>query len=271
MKIGVFDSGLGGLTILKSLLEQLPEYDYVYLGDNARVPYGNRSPEVIYEFTKQAVDFLFKQDCKIVILACNTATATSLRKIQQEYLLKHFPDRKVLGVIRPTVETVLESGTKKIGVIGTRATVISASFVKEIMKMNSELQVFQQACPLLVPIIEEAEIEWEGIELILMKYIKELQKNNIDSLILGCTHYGLVEKQIQKAVGNNVHIFSEGTIVAKKLKSYFNNHPEVESCLSKNNQRIYYVTDVNERFKKMMKLFLGNQINDEDRLQLVRI
>ena len=259
-KIGIFDSGLGGLSILKEILRELPEYSYVYLGDNARVPYGGRSTELIYQFTKQAVDFLFENNCQLIILACNSATASSLRKIQQEYLPKHYPRKKVLGVIRPAVEKVIELKAKRVGVIGTYATVNSKSFVHEIKKLNPQVEVYQNAAPLLVPIIEEDEINWAGCDLILRKYLDPLIKKKIDTLILGCTHYGLIADKIQKIIGKNVNVITEGEETAEKLKNYLKRHAELERQLIKNMSRQYFVTDLNERYKKMAELFLGRPI-----------
>ncbi len=259
MNIGVFDSGLGGLTVFKELLKNLPEYDYVYLGDNARVPYGGKSEKIIYSCIQEAVDFLFKKNCQLIILACNTATAVALRKIQQEYLPKEYPDRRVLGVIRPTVETVVELSFKRVGVIGTHATIISKSFVKELKKFDNSIEVYQQACPLLVPIIEEGEKDWEGLDLILKKYLKPLQEARIDSLILGCTHYGLIDDKIRRLVGSKVAIVSEAEVTEEKLKNYLERHPEIDAKLTKKRKRIYYLTDLNERYKQMMKLFLGTK------------
>ncbi len=259
MKIGVFDSGLGGLTILRELLKNLPEYDYIYLGDNARVPYGGRSPEIIYGFTKKAVDFLFKKNCSLVILACNTATATSLKKLQQEYLPKNYPGKHVLGVIKPAIEALEQSQIHPVGVIGTYATVQSRAFLKEIKKVSSKVKVYQQACPLLVPIVEEGEINWKGTELILEKYLEPLKEKKINTLILGCTHYGLLKKQIQKIVGENVKIICEGEQVALKLKSYFEKHRDVEQKLNKKRKREFYVTDKNPRYQKMANWFLGKK------------
>lgn len=256
MNIGIFDSGLGGLTVFKELLKKLPQYNYVYLADNARVPYGGKSDSLIYTYILEAVDFLFKKNCALIILACNTATAVALRKIQQEYLTKRYPDRRVLGVIRPTIETVIEAGFKRVGVIGTHALVISESFSKELKKCNESIEVYQQACPLLVPIIEEGEMNWEGLDLILEKYLQPLKKVNIDSLILGCTHYGLIDDKIRSIMGKKIRIISEAKIVAAKLKDYFIRHPGLKSRLAKNRQRIYYVTDVHERYKNMMAIFL---------------
>ncbi len=259
MKIGVFDSGLGGLTILKELLKELPQYDYIYFGDNARVPYGGRSPDVIYQFTCRCLDFLFKNECLLVILACNTATSTSLKRIQEEYLPKHYPKRKVLGVIKPTVEG-LDAKVKKVGVIGTYATINSLAFKKEIKKINPQIKVYQKPTPLLVPIIEENQINWLGLDLILKDYLSPLLKKNIDRLILGCTHYGLIEKKIKKLVGKKVKIINEGREVAKRLKTYFKNHPEIENQLTKNSQVRFFVTDLNNRYQQIGKQFLKKQV-----------
>jgi len=271
MKVGVFDSGLGGLSVLRELVKTQPEYDYVYLGDNARVPYGGRSTKLVYEFTKKAIDFLMAKNCTLVIIACNTATASALRKIQQEYLPKKYSDRKVLGVVLPAVEAVIENQSKKVGVIGTYTTIKTKTFVKELKKLSPKIEVFQQACPLLVPIVEEGELGWEGLDLILNKYFINLKKEQIDSLILGCTHYGLIEKNIQKAVGKNVKIISEGKETAKKLKDYFKKHQDIEKKLSKNKTRQYFVTDLNLRYLQMTKLFLGSQLRLEKNLSLVEI
>ena len=264
MKIGVFDSGLGGLTILKALLKELPQYNYVYLGDNARVPYGNRSPETIYEFTKQAVEFLFKKNCKIIILACNTATSTSLKKIQQEYLPKHYPDRRVLGVIKPVVEElesqIINNKTQKIGIIGTKATVNSGAFVREINKVWTNASVYQQACPLLVPFIEDGLKNNKVLKLILKEYLDGLLKEKIKALVLACTHYEVIEKEIQKTIGREIKIISEGKIIAKKLEEYLQNHQEIEKKLEKHKKVEYYVTDLNPDYEKIIKIFLGKSL-----------
>lgn len=270
MKIGVFDSGLGGITILKELFNELPLYNYIYLGDNARVPYGNRSPEIIYEFTRQAVDFLFKKDCQLVIIACNTSTTTSLRKIQHEYLPKFYPDRRVLGVVKPVVEEMAEKKYKKIGVIGTKATVNSGAFVREINKILPQSQVFQQACPLLVPFIEDGSKNKKILDLILREYLEDLRSKDINSLILACTHYELLKNEIQTVVGNKVAVLSEGRIVAKKLKEYLNNHKEIEKKLEKQSRREFYVTDLNPDYERLIELFLGHHF-EEGRLKLVEL
>jgi glutamate racemase len=258
MKIGVFDSGLGGLTILKELFNELPQFNYIYLGDNARVPYGNRSPEIIYEFTRQAVNFLLKKDCKLVIIACNTSTTTSLKRIQQEFLPKFYPDRRVLGVVKPVVEEMAEKKHKRIGVIGTKATVNSEAFVREIKKILPESEVFQAACPLLVPFIEDGAKNKKILDLILREYLEDIIKKNIDGLILACTHYELLKKEIGEVVGSKVEVISEGKIVAKKLKEYFVNHPEIEKKLEKHSGKEFFVTDLNPDYERLMELFLDH-------------
>lgn len=264
MKIGVFDSGLGGLTVVKSLLKKLPQYNYIYLGDNARVPYGNRSPEMIYHFTVQALDFLFKNNCQLVIIACNTSTATSLRKIQQEYLPKRYPDRRVLGVIKPVVEEISEKKYKRIGVVGTKATVNSGAFYREIKKVLPTAEVFQQPCPLLVPFIEDSGRNKKILQLILKEYLNDLIVKDIDCLLLACTHYEIIQNEIEKEVGKKINVISEGRIVAEKLKNYLSKHSDIENKLEKNNKVSYYVTDFTNDFKRLMKLFLGDLHSEKD-------
>lgn len=273
--IGVFDSGFGGLTIFKELVRKLPKYDYIYLGDSARAPYGNRSQDLIFEFTKQAVDYLFKpphqifgsggkQGCQLIILACNTASAEALRKIQQEYLPNHYPDRRVLGVIRPTAEEAIKiTKNNKIGVIGTEGTISAGAYIREIKNLNPRIKVFQQTCPLLVPIIEAGEHNWEGMDLILKKYLKPLIDKKIDALILGCTHYPIIKNKIKKIVGKKIKIVSQEEIIGLKLADYFKRHPEIEEKLSKTNKEIFLTTDLTERFKKLGSKFFGKKISPE--------
>lgn len=262
--VGIFDSGFGGLNIMKGILKELPDYDYIYLGDTARVPYGNRSKEVIFEFTRQAVEFLFKNDCQLIILACNTASAEALRKLQQEYLPANYPDRKILGVIIPTAEeTILKTKNKKIGVLATEATVDSNAFEREIKKLDSEIEVYQNACPLLVPIVENGEHNAEIADISLKKYLKPLLAENIDTLILGCTHYEIMEDKVKDIVGNDIEVISESKIVAKKLKEYLERHNEIEERLSKNSKQIIYTTDLTDKFIKLGREFLGREIGAE--------
>ena len=195
--IGVFDSGLGGLTILKYFLKELPQYNYIYLGDSARAPYGNRSQDVIYNYTKEAVDFLFSKGCQIIIFACNTASSQALKKIQQEYLPKKYPNKKVLGVIIPLVEEATKNDRiKKIGVIGTKATIKSNVYAKELLKLNPKSKIFQKKAPLLVPLIEEGWIKKKETKMILKKYLRELKMEQVDALILACTHYPILIKEL---------------------------------------------------------------------------
>jgi glutamate racemase len=262
--IGVFDSGFGGIHILKGFVNACPEYDYIYLGDTARTPYGSRSKETVYKFTEQAVDFLFKQGCDLVILACFTASSIALRKIQQDYLPKHYPDKRVLGVFVPAVEDVFEeSKNKQIGIIATEGTVNSQAFVNEIAIRDLSYTVHQQACPLLVPFVEAGEEDSEACLLMLKKYLAPLLEKNIDTLVLGCTHYGILEKQIRKIVGNTLYIMSGTNVFPQKLKEYLKRHPEIETKLSKNAHVTFYSTDLTEAFSRLGSRFFGKEIKVE--------
>ena len=262
--IGVFDSGFGGLVVLKEFLKLLPAYDYLYLGDNARIPYGTRSDEVVYRFTYQAVDYLFRQGCILIILACHTASSKALRRIQQEYLAAHYPDRRVLGVVIPTVEEArARSRQGRIGVIGTEGTVTSNSFKIELNKLDPALQVFQQACPLLVPIIEAGEQHWKGTDLILKKYLAPLIQAQIDTLILGCTHYSIIKPQIKAIMGNQLRIICSGEVAAAKLAEYLRRHPEIETRLTRQGRRRYLTTDLTLSFQQLASLFMGEPIASE--------
>lgn len=257
MKIGIFDSGVGGLLIAKAIRKAMPEYDYVYLGDTKRVPYGNRSHETVYEFTREAVDYLFKKEnCSIVILACNTASARALRRIQQEYLPKNFPDKKVLGVLIPAAEETKDF--KKVGVLATRGTVSSNTFIDEIHKINSKIKVFQNSAPMLVPLIEEGETKLA--EPFIKKYLKVLLDKNIDALVLGCTHYPIYKKEIKKLVGKNIKVISQDEIIPKKLKSYLAKHTEIQKSLSKNNEVKILFTDVTENVIKLSVKWFGKDV-----------
>jgi len=259
--IGVFDSGLGGLTILRALFKELPDYDYVYLGDNARVPYGSRSSEIIYQYTKEAVDFLFKEGCELIILACNTASSVALRRIQQEFLPKHYPEKRVLGVLRPVAEAVSElSFNNRIGVIGTEATINSGAFEREIHKLRPNYKIFQQSCPLLVPIIEAGETDWPGLDLILTKYLANLKKKDAGALILGCTHYSLIKNKIQKHIGKQVRLVSEDEIIPQKLQDYLWRHPEIDKKLGRDKKRQFLATAYSQRFNELTKMFLQQQV-----------
>ena len=259
MKIGVFDSGLGGLTILKEFIRQLPEYDYVYLGDNARTPYGTRSFETIYKYTLQAVKKLFELDCRLVILACNTASAKALRSIQQQDLPELAPERRVLGVIRPSVEAIYKyTKTGYVGIFATPGTVKSNSYVLEIHKLYPKIKIFQQAAPMWVPLVENNEHNSPGADYFIKKYIDQLliQNSQIDTIILGCTHYPILLPKIKQYLPSHIKILSQGDIVAPSLRDYLNRHPQMDIMLTKNSERKFYTTDVPENFAEKASVFM---------------
>ena len=261
--IGVFDSGFGGLTILKEFLRVLPNYDYIYLGDNARAPYGNKSDEVIYNYTVEALDFLFKEGCELVIIACHTASAKALRKIQKEYLPKKYPNKHVLGVAIPIVERAVKlSRYHRLGVIGTAATINSGVYKKELEKLRTDLEIFQAACPLLVPLVEDGWIGKPEARMILKKYLRPLKVKEIDTLILGCTHYPLMIKDVKRIMGKNVKVIDPATVVAEKLVDYLKRHEEVEKKIMKNKKTIFYTTDDMNKFKELGRKFLGKEIKE---------
>ena len=263
--IGVFDSGYGGLTVLREIVKVLPGYDFLYLGDNARNPYGTRSFKVVYEYTLQAVKYLFSQNCPLVIIACNTASAKALRNIQQLDLPVIAPERRVLGVIRPSVEKVSEiTKTGHVGVLATMGTVTSGSYPIEFEKWSGGKvkSTVQEACPMWVPIVENNEIESEGTEYFVRKNIQNILKKDrhLDTLILGCTHYPLLLHIIQKYVPQNIKILEQGEIVAEKLIDYLKRHPEIDSKISKNNQVEYQTTEVARNFEEKATFFLGKPV-----------
>lgn len=263
-RIGVFDSGFGGLHVLRSIVRTLPHYEYVYLGDTARTPYGDRTQETIYAFTKQAMDFLFKHGCALVIVACNTASSEALRRIQQEYLPKHGHGKNVLGVLIPAAEEAMQkTSNKKVGVIATRGTVASKKFVRELTKLDARVKVFQKACPLLVPLVEAGEQNSPETETILKRYLAPLLKKKIDTLILGCTHYGILEKKIRAIVGPKMNIISEAKVVPKKLEKYLKKHVEFERTLSKRPNVHFYSTDRTDNFQILGSKFFGRSIRVE--------
>ena len=277
MKIGVFDSGYGGLTILEQIRKQLPEYDYLYLGDNARAPYGTHSFEVIHQYTWQAVQYLFGADCSLVILACNTASAKALRTIQQQDLpqwlqlsnskLSNCSIRNVLGVIRPTAEVVaLRTRNGHIGVLGTPGTVQSGSYAIELQKQRADLLVAQQACPMWVPLIENGEHLQTGADYFVEKYLRLLflLDPQIDTLVLGCTHYPLLMPKIQAIlpaiVAHEVEVVAQGEIVARSLKNYLRRHTDLAATLSQGATCTYLTTEQADKFSESASLFLHTPI-----------
>lgn len=260
--IGIFDSGYGGMTILKPLIELLPQYDFLYLGDNARAPYGNHSAELISQFSDQAVKYFFDRGVTLIIFACNTASSVALQNIQQEYLNgKDEKNRKILGVLIPVAEKAVSvTKNKKVGVVGTRATIDSRTYEKEIAKLDSSVSVYSQACPLLVPFIEEGWHHKPEAVSILKKYLRPLKSNNIDTLILGCTHYPFMKNHFQKIMGKKVKILLSGEITAQSLKDYLERHPDIESKIGKNKNRQFLTTGDPAKFQKFIEKNLGMKI-----------
>ncbi len=261
--IGVFDSGYGGLTVLKSLVDRLPQYDYIYLGDNARAPYGTRSFETVYQYTLESVEWLFNKGCPLVILACNTASAKALRSIQQQDLPHMEPGRRVLGVIRPTTEVIGNySSSGEIGILATPGTVSSESYPIEIEKFFPGLKVFQQACPIWVPLIENNEHLTDGAYYFVKKCVRSLldQSAHIDTILLACTHYPLLQDKIAMAAGPGVRIVSQGEIVALSLEDYLKRHPDMEEKLGKGGSRAFYTTDSTEDFDRHATTFYQAEV-----------
>lgn len=260
--IGVFDSGYGGLTILSKFRELLPAYDYLYLGDNARTPYGSRSFEVVYDFTLQAVRKLFELGCPLVILACNTASAKALRSIQQNDLPYLDPTRRVLGVIRPTVECIGEiTHTRHVGLLATAGTVRSNSYPLEVRKLFPDIQVTGMPCPLWVPLVENNEFASEGADYFIRKYIDALLEKDpaIDTFILGCTHYPLLIQKIRQFTPSHIRLVSQGELVSESLKNYLKRHPEMDCRCSKNSRCDFLTTESVEKFRESASIFLKHE------------
>lgn len=264
--IGVFDSGYGGLTVLREIVKKLPQYDYLYLGDNARAPYGSRSFETVYRNTLQCIKWFFSRGCPLVILACNTASAKALRTIQQNDLPKIDPQKRVLGVIRPTTEVIGKfSDSKQVGILATSGTVSSNSYVIEIEKFFPEVTVYQQACPLWVPLIENDEYDTHGADYFVKKYINQLldQSPAIDTILLACTHYPLLHDKIREFTPADIKILSQGEIVAASLADYLRRHPEIEYKLSLGGSHHFYTTDSTDDFDRHAANFYGAEIKSE--------
>ncbi|MDR2233186.1 MAG: glutamate racemase [Tannerella sp.] len=270
--IGIFDSGYGGLTIFEKIRDLLPHYDYLYLGDNARAPYGARSFDVVYKFTLQAVRHLFNAGCPLVILACNTASAKALRTIQQRDLPMLAPDRRVLGVIRPTVEAVDElSRTKHVGVMGTTGTIASESYKLEIAKLFPHITVVDEACPMWVPLVENREYDTPGADYYIRKHIESLLSKDtlVDTIILGCTHYPLLINKIRQFLPAGVTVFAQGMQVADRLKDYLSRHPEIDVRLTKGHTTRFRTTESVDKFSEMASVFLGREVNEVERISFV--
>jgi len=261
--IGIFDSGYGGLTVMKEILRVLPGYDYVYLGDNARAPYGSRSFETVYKYTLEAVRWFFNQNCPLVVLACNTASAKALRSIQQHDLTTLNADMRVLGVIRPTTEIIGNFSTSgKVGIVATSGTVNSESYLIEIEKFFPSLKVYQEACPMWVPLVENNEFDSPGADYFVKKHLDALFSKDpgIDTVLLACTHYPLLMEKIKKFSGSNVKVLSQGEIVAASLADYLERHPDMADRCSKSNGREFYTTDDTTDFDRHASLFFGSAV-----------
>jgi glutamate racemase len=263
VKIAIFDSGFGGLTVFGAIRRLLPSYDYVYLGDNARTPYGHRSFEVVYRFTAQAVRYLLAGDCALIVIACNTASAKALRSIQQTLLPTLDPTRRVLGIIRPSVEALArDHDARTVALWGTAGTVQSESYAIELAKLAPKMRLVQTACPLLVPLVESGELSGAGLDYFLQKYWAQTvaEDPTVDSLLLACTHYPLLLPRIRAVVPEEVEILSQGAIVAPSLADYLLRHPEIEGRLSRGGKTTFLTTDHSEDFDRLAELFLGHPV-----------
>lgn len=262
--IGVFDSGYGGLTILREIRRRLPEYDYLYLGDNARAPYGTRSFDIVYEFTREAVEELFRRGCHLVILACNTASAKALRSIQMHVLPLIDPSHRVLGVIRPTVEILGDvSISGHVGLLATPGTVRSHSYRLEIEKLYPDMAITEQECPMWVPLVESGEFDSDGADYFVKKYIDRILNTDplIDTLILGCTHYPLLLRKIREFTPSNVRILPQGELVAESLAAYLRRHPDIDSRCSQSGTMEFLTTESPEKFDPLASLFLDKPVS----------
>lgn len=269
--IGIFDSGYGGLTVLKSIQNLMPDYDCLYLGDNARAPYGTRSFEVINQYTLEAVEYLFSKNCPLIILACNTSSAKALRNIQQTVLPKKFPDKKVLGVIRPTTEEIGNySKSGYIGIMGTAGTVVSNSYPIEIAKFFPKANVVQQSCPMWVPLVENNSFNEEGGQYYIQKYIDELleKEPRIDTIVLACTHYPLLKASIEKYLPNDVKLFDQGNLIAQKLIAYLKKHTTIDQQILKNKKVEIFTTEASNKFDAHLELFYDSK-NKSKTVQII--
>lgn len=265
--IGIFDSGYGGLTILRQIRQLMPQYDYLYLGDNARAPYGPHSFDVVYRFTLQAVETLFRRGCKLVILACNTASAKALRSIQQNDLKRWGPEYRVLGVIRPTVEVVSQlTESRHVGVLATTGTINSGSYGMELRKLHPDIKVTGQACPMWVPLVEYGEYDTPGADYFVKKRIDSIMAADpqIDTLILACTHYPLLLPLIEKHVPEGVRVVPQGEYVARALADYLGSHPQMEETLARGGQCHYLTTESSEKFSEQATLFMHEAVKAEE-------
>lgn len=262
MKLGIFDSGLGGLLIAKSIREYLPDIDIIYFGDTLHLPYGNRSKETIYEYSKRGVEFLFAQDCNLIIAACNTISASALRTLQQDYLpTSQYPDRRILGVVVPTLECARDDGYKRLGLIATNYTVHSNVYEDELQKLEQGIQIFQTQTPLLVPLIEHEGMSW--VPSVLEHYLHPLLSNDIECLILGCTHYPFLKDEIRRIIGADIALLTQDEIIPQKLNEYLGRHPELADKIARRGGAEFLVSDITDSYKKTAYKIYGEVIDIE--------
>ncbi len=260
MKLGVFDSGLGGLLIAKSLREKLPDIDILYFGDTLHLPYGNRSEQAIYEYSKRAVNFMFSQDCNLIITACNTVSASALRKLQQQYLPNsEYVKRRILGVVVPTLETAIDRGYKRLGVIATNYTIQSNIYGQELQKIDPDIKIFQADTPLLVPLIENEGEQW--LDSVLEHYLLPILDKDIECLILGCTHYPFLKDKIRRIIGDNISLISQDEIIPEKLIDYLSRHDEISQKIDKNGSIEFLVSDITQGYLNAAKRIYDSEIN----------
>ena len=258
MKLGVFDSGLGGIMIARAIRDVLPEIDMVYLGDTLHVPYGNRSAETIYEYSRKCMEYLFSpMDCQLIIMACNTASASALRQLQQGWLAENYPERRILGVVVPTIEYALDKGYERIGLLGTNYTVNSGVYIEELRKINPNIAIYQNSAPLLVPLIEHNGMDW--IDDVLDHYMQPLLKNDIEAVILSCTHYTCLKDRIRERY--KIDVLSQDEIIPVKLKDYLDRHPESESKIGRSSKTEFLVTDLTPEYEVQACHHFGKTIN----------
>ncbi|PCJ97270.1 MAG: glutamate racemase [Zetaproteobacteria bacterium] len=262
MKLGIFDSGLGGLLIAKSIREYLPDIDIIYFGDTLHLPYGNRSKETIYEYSKRGVEFLFAQDCNLIITACNTISASALRTLQQDYLpTSQYSDRRILGVVVPTLECARDDGYKRLGLIATNYTVHSNVYEDELQKLEQGIQIFQTQTPLLVPLIEHEGMPW--VPSVLEHYLHPLLSNDIECLILGCTHYPFLKDEIRRIIGAGIALLTQDEIIPQKLNEYLGRHPELADKITRRGRAEFLVSDITDSYKKTAYKIYGEVIDIE--------
>lgn len=259
MKLGIFDSGLGGLVITKAVRDYLPDLDILYFGDTLRLPYGNRSADVIYDYTQQAMQYMFDQDCTLIVIACNTGSVSALRRLQQEWLPKHYnKERNILGVVVPTLETAIEHGYKRLGLIATNFTIRSNAYETELRKIDPSITMVQRSTPLLVPLIENDGLQWA--DPILRHYLEPMIEEGIECLILGCTHYPFLKTQIRSILGNKIELLSQDEIIPRKLADYLQRHPEYNSRISRSGKIQFIVSDLNDNYRKSAEAIYGAHI-----------